>query len=71
MPMRMPVVNGICSLPASAIVLSRRAGTLSGARSCAMPGASSRSETRLEHEPHAHVHLAQRGEIALAHHARG
>src|SRR5437773_5629023 len=44
-PMRTPVVNGIASLPASAIVLRRRAGTLSGARSWAIPRASRRSAT--------------------------
>jgi len=45
MPMRMPVVKGMPSLPASAIVFSRRAGTLSGALSWASPGPSSRSAT--------------------------
>ena len=45
MPIRMPVVKGMPSLPASAMVLSRRAGTLSGARSWAAPGRPSRSET--------------------------
>src|SRR5947209_10530648 len=45
MPMRIPVVKGIWSLPASSIVRNRRAGTLSGALSWARPGPSSRDDT--------------------------
>jgi hypothetical protein len=44
MPTRMPVVNGMDSRPASSIVRSRRAGTLSGEPKCGPPFPDSRSE---------------------------
>ena len=43
MPMRIPLVNGIASSPASRIVSSRRAGSLSGEAQCGPPLAPSRS----------------------------
>ncbi len=43
MPMRIPLVNGIASSPASRIVSSRRAGTLSGDAQCGPPFAPSRA----------------------------
>ena len=68
MPMRMPVVKGMPSLPARRDgARGAGAGTLSGAWSCACPAPSRRSDTRLQHDAHAHVDLAQRGQIALAH----
>ena len=44
MPMRIPVVNGIASRPASSIVRNRTAGTLSGEPKCGPPRADNRSE---------------------------
>ena len=43
-PIRIPLVNGIRSSPASPIVSRRRAGTLSGEAQCGPPFAESRSE---------------------------
>ena len=43
MPIRIPLVNGIPSSPASRIVSSRRAGTLSGDAQWGPPRAASRS----------------------------
>ena len=43
MPMRIPLVNGIASSPASRIVSSRRAGILSGDAQCGPPFSPSRS----------------------------
>ena len=43
MPMRIPLVNGIASSPASRIVSRRLAGTLSGDAQCGPPFAESRS----------------------------
>ena len=45
MPIRIPLVNGIASSPASRIVSSRTAGTLSGDAQCGPPFSDSRSET--------------------------
>ncbi len=42
-PMRIPLVNGIASSPASRIVSRRRAGTLSGEAQCGPPFSPSRS----------------------------
>ena len=44
-PIRIPLVNGIASSPASRIVSSRAAGTLSGDAQCGPPFCESRSET--------------------------
>ena len=60
--MSRPVVNGMPSFPASAIVRIRRAVVGHAAleeplREC------------LEHQPHAHVDLTQRGQVALGHDA--
>ena len=64
MPIRIPLVNGIASSPASLIVSSRTAGTLSGDAQCGPPFSESRSETRLEHDPHRRRHRAQQLELA-------
>ncbi len=42
-PIRIPLVNGIRSSPAAAIVASRRAGSLSGEAQCGPPRAESRA----------------------------
>ena len=44
MPIRMPVVNGTRASPASRIVSSRAAGTLSGEPKCGPPRSHSRSD---------------------------
>ena len=59
MPSRMPVVNGICSAPASRIMARRSAGSLSGACWCAPPRWRSRGLTDLEHEAEADVERLQ------------
>ena len=69
-PIRIPLVNGIRSSPASSIVSRRRAGSLSGEAQCGPPFAESRSARRLEHDPHRGGDRPQRSELVAAHHAR-
>ena len=69
-PIRIPLVNGIASSPASRIVSSRRAGHLVG-RGPVRP--APRREPlggRLEHDPHRRGDRPQRGELVARHHAR-
>ena len=70
MPIRIPLVNGIASSPASRIVSSRAAGTLSGEAQCGPPFSDSRSDDRLEHDPHRRRHGPEQLELGPAHHAR-
>ncbi len=70
MPIRIPVVKGMRSSPASRIVSSRTAGRLSGEPKCGPPRSESRSDARLEHDPLRRRHLAQRRELVARHHAR-
>ena len=69
-PIRIPLVNGIRSSPASSIVSSRRAGSLSGEAQCGPPFADEPLGDRLEHDPHRGRDRAQRAELVPAHHAR-
>ena len=70
MPIRMPLVNGIASSPASRIVSSRTAGTLSGEAQCGPPFSDSRSDTVSSMIPiDADTGLSS-SSSAAAHHAR-
>ena len=68
-PMRIPLVNGIASSPASRIVSSRRAGSLvrRGPVRAALRAEPLRG--RLEHDPHRGRDRPQRLELGARHHA--
>ena len=59
-------MNGIRSSPASSIVSSRRAGTLSGEAQCGPPFADEPVGGRLEHDPHRGGDRPQRVELVAA-----
>ena len=69
MPIRMPVVNGTFSSPASRIVSSRTAGCLSGEPKCAPPFSHSRSLVDLQHDALADGDRAQAGDLLARHDA--
>ena len=58
-PIRIPVVNGMASFPASSIIASRSSGFLSGALACGHPRLAEPLARVLEHESEAHVHLLE------------
>ncbi len=70
MPMRIPLVNGIASSPASRIVSSRRAGSLSGDAQCGPPFCGEPLRGRLEHDPHRGRDGPQCLELGAGHDAR-
>ena len=70
MPIRIPLVNGIRSSPASAIVSSRRAGTLSGEAQCGPPFAPSRSAVVSSMIPIDAGDRTELRELLARHHAR-
>ena len=69
-PMRIPLVNGIRSSPASRIVSRRRAGILSGEAQCGPPAGREPLRGRLEHDPHRGRDRPERLELRARHHAR-
>ena len=66
-PMRMPVVKGMPSLPARPMVRRRRGRHLVGRVVVRVAPREQTLGQRLQHDAHADVDLAQRGQIALAH----
>ena len=68
-PMRIPLVNGIASSPASRIVSRRRAGSLSGEAQCGPPFAAEPLGRRLEHDPHRGGDGPEQLELGAGHHA--
>ena len=70
MPMRIPVVKGMRSSPASRIVSSRTAGPLVGRAEVRAAALREAVGGRLEHDPLRRRDLAQRGELVARHHSR-
>ena len=68
-PIRIPLVKGIRSSPASSIVSSRRAGSLSGEAQCGPPRSREPIGGRLEHDPHRGGDRAKELELGAGHDA--
>ena len=68
-PIRIPLVNGIASSPASRIVSRRRAGILSGEAQCGPTPLAEPLRGRLEHDPHRRGDGPQELELRARHDA--